>query len=137
MDAFDFSNVYRCKECPFITTDSWVCELHKKIRETFTILYGPYLRLNTIMDSRVMWLWIYNFKWVRSNMFIFYHYWMSFAAQFPFSLWLLREIFEHIYADFCTAVNAVCILVSILSTVQCQVHFLKVSFGPADQLWSP
>ena len=50
MDAFDFSNVYRCKECPFITTDSWVCELHKKIRETFTILYGPYLRLNTIMD---------------------------------------------------------------------------------------
>ena len=39
MDAFDFNNIYRCKECPFITTDSWVCELHKKIRESYQVLY--------------------------------------------------------------------------------------------------
>jgi len=53
METFDFNNVYRCKECPFITTDSWVCELHKKISHDMLITEKSKMLIMTILDTLI------------------------------------------------------------------------------------
>ena len=94
------------------------------------------------------------FKWVRSYKFIFDHYGMSFVVQFPTSLctiWYLWTISSDAKAHTnaycgkfsstfsprcsCTAVNAVCILVGIMSTAQCKVRFLEVWFVSFQSKW--
>ena len=51
MDAFDFNNFYRCKDCPFLTSDSWNAKLHKKLCHDQLITEKTKNLITTILNA--------------------------------------------------------------------------------------